>query len=221
MNKNKGFTLVELLCVCSIMVVLSALVIPAMQTPSGTLLFTSAARLSTMLESARQTAILKRQPVAVAMLPADSSSVQRFTALQYSGSNSWIQIARWTALPTGVLADSPADTDSSGNMLNAFAPTNSPVVSSTLPGLVYAGTTYKPGATATSYGYVIFLPDGSLYQNNGLPKIPCITRVVEGTTNGAGGIKFYTGARNTAGGPANYCDIVLNNTTGQVKLVRP
>jgi len=224
MNRQKAFTLVELLAVTSIMVVVSALVIPALQTTKAALLFTSAARVSTMLDSARQTAIVTRQPVAVAMLPADANSVQHFAALKYSGTGSWTQISAWTSLPPGVLAAGGASTptDSSGDVLNAFQPADSPKVSSALPTLSYTGSNYLPGSTAftgsTYYGYVIFLPDGSLYQDStGHPVIPCIVRFVQGITDGNRGIKAYT----NAGGAANYCDIVLNDATGQVKLVRP
>jgi len=227
MNRRKAFTLVELLAVTSIMVVVSALVIPALQTTKAALLFTSAARVSTMLDSARQTAIMTRQPVAVAMLPADANSVQRFAALKYSGSGSWTQISSWTSLPSGVLAAGGASTptDSSGDVLNAFQPADSPKVSYALPSLSYGGTNYHPGSAtstgSTYYGDVIFLPDGSLYQDQASPVshpvIPCIVRFVQGITDGNGGIKTYT----NAGGAANYCDIVLNDATGQVKLVRP
>jgi hypothetical protein len=47
-----------------------------------------------------------------------------------------------------------------------------------------------------------------------------MTRLVQGITDNNGGVKQYTGPT-SSGGAVNYCDIVVNNYTGQVKTVRP
>ena len=227
MNTRKGFTLIELLSVISIMTVVMALTIPALHSSNASLLSTSGARLSGLLEASRQTAILTRQPVAVAMLPADTNSVQRFAALGYSGTSgtgSWKQISKWDSFSPGILADAGDNMDGWGNTLNAFQPSNSPAVSTALPNLVYSGKTYKPSveSAGSGYGYVIFLPDGSLFQDStGHPTVPCIVRIVQGTADGKGGINGYTGIKNASGKPVNYFDIVMNDATGQVKVVRP
>jgi len=221
MNAKKGFTLIELLCVVAIMVLLMALVIPAVQGTGASTLTTSGARLSSFFESARQTAILARQPVAVAMLPADSNSVQRFTALGYSGSSSWTQISKWNSFPPGILAASGTEYyGATYSFQDAFAPGNSPTLLYPLPSLSYSGATYQPNST---YGYIVFLADGSLFQDgNGHPPIPCMLRLAQGITNGNGGVQRYTGPANpTNGGPANFCDIIVDNATGQVKIMRP
>jgi prepilin-type N-terminal cleavage/methylation domain-containing protein len=218
-TSSAAFTLVELLAVISIMALLSVVTIPALRSSEAAQISTSSAQISNLMDASREAAIVSGQPVAVAMLSADSNSVQRFTALQYvPATTSWKRISKWESLPTGILAYS--GTDSSGNPVNAFQPQNSPSVGSAMPGLVYSGKTYQP---KDGYGYVIFLPDGSLYQNpndkGGTFSIPCILRVVQGTSSATG--ITYKGPKDGNGNPVNYVDLVLNEATGQTKIVRP
>jgi Tfp pilus assembly protein FimT len=206
MKANQAFTLVELLCTIAVMILLSAFVVPALQGSRAALVSTSSARLASLLESARTTAIQERQPVAVAMLSGSSGA--RFVALKYvpSGSGTaaggWKQISKWESLPEGVIATGGAD--GFGNQINAFLPSSSPQMLTALPSLVYSGTTYYAG---DSYGYVVFLPDGSLYQADGLPSIPCILRIAE--------------RKNSSGSSSDFCDIVVNEAAGTVKIVHP
>ncbi|XHR29825.1 MAG: Tfp pilus assembly protein FimT/FimU [Chthoniobacteraceae bacterium] len=222
MNTQKAFTLVELLCVVSLFGILAALTMPALQGSKAPQLSTSGARLSGLMEASRQTAIVTRQPVVVAMLVANTQTPQRFTTLQWVPSTSgdtgnWKQISKWEALPSGLLAD---DTDSDGNPLEVFQPAKSPQLASSrqLPDLVYGGADYKPGVSG-GYGYIIFLPDGSLYQDDSSPSLPWVLRIVEASKTASGNIA-YQGARNSVGRPANFFEIVLN-ATGQPKIVRP
>jgi hypothetical protein len=102
---------------------------------------------------------------------------------------------------------------------NAFLPSNSPTLSVPLPLLTKGTTTYSP-KNATGYGYIVFLPSGSLYQDASLSNAqPGVFRLVEGVFTSAGA--QYTGTRGGSGDPANYFEIVINECTGQVKTFRP
>jgi len=223
MNTQKAFTLVELLCVIAIVILLSALTIPALQRSGSTLIATSGAGLASLMESSRATAIATGRPVAVAMLTVTTDLPQRFTTLAMGADGTWKQNTKWDALPAGIVTDSNALCTGTGGAIvsgtitnAAFQATNSPPTQATmgtLPTLEYAGTSYGPGV---GYGYVIFRPDGSLYKAGGFPPFPCVLRIVEGTK--APTSTRYKGGKTVA---TNYLDIVLIPTTGQVKVVRP
>jgi prepilin-type N-terminal cleavage/methylation domain-containing protein len=219
---RRGFSLVETLVVITIIGVLASLCGLAMQgVSSAARLSTGGSQIADLLDQARERAILNQSPVAVVLLGAGATANHVFTALSYSASTAtWVQSTKWQNLPSGIIANPNANsTDGSGNPMTAFLPSNSPLVSPALPPLTYLGTTYSAGAATSGYGYIIFLSDGSLYQDsNGFPSLPCVLQLIEGINQSSG--TQYTGNQNTSGKPADYFEILVNNT-GRVKILRP
>ncbi|MFA7345529.1 MAG: prepilin-type N-terminal cleavage/methylation domain-containing protein, partial [Terrimicrobiaceae bacterium] len=171
---SMGFSLVELLVVISLIVLLASLAGLSLR-GGGAQLSTAGAHIATLMEQARETAILKRQPTALIMLADGGDVASRvFAVLGYvpdaTGAGTWERLSRWEKLSEGVLADEGSD--SGGNPLHALMPANSPVVAPALPTLHYAGGSFAP---QSKYGYVVFMPDGSLYQDaSGVPNSPFV-----------------------------------------------
>lgn len=206
-----GFTIVELLTVVAIMSILVSLGMVSLRGISGgSNLATSGSKLAGLLESARAESILKRQPVAVVMLLSGSDGARRaFAALEYVPADapatpSWKQVSRWETLPDGVIADTQPP--AAGALASVFSTDTSVTVTPTLPALKYRGTSFNPGS---GYGYVIFMPDGSIYQASQ----SCALSLIPGFWNGSDVQRAGTGN--------NYLQIVVNDATGRVKVVRP
>ena len=216
-KKSAAFSLIELLVVIGLIALLASMV-AFLTNGGGAKLSTAGVQVAGLMDQAREVAILKRQPTALVML-ADGNEAQRvFSVLGYvpaaTGPGSWEHLSGWEKLPAGVLAD--VGVDSEGNPLQALKPSNSPVVNPTLPTLSYAGASYAPG---TEYGYVVFLPDGGVYQDSsGAPATPLVLRLVEAVREG--GSVRYTSAQ-VAGRSANFFEITLNQATGLAKITRP
>ena len=218
LNRPAAFTLVELLTVIAIIVLLVSMA-GAMFRGGGASLPSAAATLAGLIDQTREMAILKRQPTALAMLgPGSDAAARVFFALEYERETAtWRQISRWETLPAGVVADTGKD--STGTPLQAFFPAYSPKVDPALPGVTYQGKRFSP-RDAAGYGYVVFLPDGSLYQDSsGTLPASCVLRLVEGVYE-KGAIR-RTGASAADGSSANYVEIALNRMTGQAKVSRP
>lgn len=224
MNRQTGFSLIELLVVISLIATLSSLTAFSLKGNSGAVkLSTGGWQLASLIDSARETAILRQKPVAIVLLASGDEVANRvFTVLGYvppasSGeAGQWKQISRWETLPQGVLADTGFD--SSGNALIAFTSSGSVTLNTytTLPSLTYQGLSY---AAKDQYGYIIFMPDGSLYQDaSGALPSPCVLRLVEGVRQGVE--TRHTGQKNEDGNAANYFEIVFIQATGRTKIIR-
>ncbi len=212
-KKLAAFSLVELLVVIALISLLASLGGMSLK-GGGASLSTAGVHIAGLMEQAREAAILKRQPTALIMLTDGDDVANRvFAVLGYApaatGAGTWARLSRWEKLPQGVLADE-------GNGLEAFLPAKSPVVDPALPALSYSGKNF---AARSGYGYVVFMPDGSLYQDSAgsLPN-PFVVRLVEGIRE-QGALK-YTSAQQ-AGRSVNYFEIALNQATGLVKITRP
>jgi len=171
---------------------------------------TSGARIAGFLESAREEAILRRQPVAVALLTSGGDARKTFVALQYvpatdNSTKTWKQISKWEQLPQGVIVDKPT-ASGDDNLANAFSSDTSATVDPVLPTLTYHGA---PFTRASDYQYVIFMPDGSLFQ----AAKSCSFSLVEGIWNGSD--------IQRVGNTINSLQIVINDATGRVKVIRP
>jgi len=215
--RGGGFSLLELLTVIAIISILTGVSAISLRGISGgSHLLTGGAQIANFLESAREMAILKKAPVAVALLANGEDVGGRvFTALEYlPDANQWARVSKWESLPNGVLAYM-----TNNDACNAFSPTNSPTLSVPLPPLTKGTNTYSP-QNASGYGYIVFLPNGSLYQDASLSSAqPSVFRLVEGVSTSSGA--QYTGAKGADDKPVNYFEIVINECTGRVKTVRP
>lgn len=211
MKSRHGFTLLELLMVVAIIGMLLSLGMVSVRGISGSSnIATSGARVAGLLESAREEAILKRQPVAMVLLTSGDDARKTFVALEYvsatdTSAAAWKQASRWEPLPSGVVVEKPSPTGNT-NLANAFSSDTSATVDPALPTLKYRGASYSP---ASQYDYLIFMPDGSLYQASK----GCSLSLVEGVWNGS--------AIQRVGNAANSLQIVINDATGRVKVVRP
>lgn len=201
-----GFSVVELLTVLAVIGILIGLGLVSLNA------HTRAARLSAagthcanLFESARDTAILRRTPVAVAIFPASPRAPAALTALEYqSSSQTWARISKWEKLPFGVVFDPTMSTG-----VNSALGENSQEVTPALSPMEYAGATYASGGS-DGYAYLVFLPSGALLQQHSHPGL---LRLVEGV--GEGGPILRTGS------PENFVDLVINPWTGRLKIVRP
>lgn len=220
-DREAGFSLIELLVVVSVISLLTAVTGICLKSVGGSARVSTAGnRVSSLIEAARENAIVKKRPTAVVLLVPNTDIANRvFTVLEYqpptgmTGTGTWKQIFKWEVLPVGVVVDSARD--ESGMISTNFLPPNSPTVSPFSP-VSYQGKNYSPNI-AQGCAYFVFLEDGRILKDDaGNPPSPVKLRLVEGIMNGSGVIQ-----RTAAGATANYYDIIVNDATGRTKVVRP
>ena len=202
----RGFSLVEILAVITLIGILVGIgSVSMMGYAKASRLATASLQCANLLESARDTAILRKNPVAVAMFPADSEAPAALTAFEYQAfSHTWQRISGWEKLPTGIVFDPDFNSDA-----NSALAKNSPTVSPPLPAMDHAGTSYSPGGP-NGYAFLVFLPSGVLLQQHSHPGL----------------LRFVAGFRENqsihrTGPPGHFVDLVIIPSTGRIKIVQP
>lgn len=151
-----------------------------------------------LFESARENAILKRQPTAIVMLTKNENARRVFSVVEHDPAGSWKQVSRWEVFPDGVAVDSA---QGRSELPVAFSAAASPTVSPQLPAMTFRGSSYAP---KSDYAYLIFMPDGSLYQSSN-----CSVTLLEGEVSG--------GVVQKKGNGLNFFEILINDATGRVR----
>ena len=220
MNKKvslqKGFTMVELLVVMSIVAILTSLSVLGLKSIMGDTGLTGAGnQMSQFFTFARQEAISKNTLVAVVVLTTPnvgSAQYRTFSAWELAlpangtapTSSNWVQASKWVTLPAGIVVDvSTAIDPNLATTASSFALSATPVTSpAALPSMNYLGQNVNP---ATDCAAQVFTPSGRL--NSSSPNL-CMLTLVERNPN-------------PASLPANYVTYIFNPATGETKVVRP
>jgi prepilin-type N-terminal cleavage/methylation domain-containing protein len=220
MNKNRlrqrGFSLMELLLVISIIAVMTSLSVVGMKSLVGDRGLTGAGnQMSAILAFARQEAISKNTDVAVVILTSTNANAGQYRTLSVwefvtpadgstPTSSNWIQASKWQTLPTGIVIDSSSTIDANlGPTATASSfVLQSSTVSPALPTMSYLGGSVNP---ATDCAVQVFLPSGRLISS--APN-PCTLTLVEGSSH-------------PAALPSNYVTYYFSTATGETKVVRP
>lgn len=201
-SNSRAFSLVELLVTVAILGLLLSVGASSITGSQGSRkIASSGSRLMSLFEAARENAILKRQPTAIVMLMKSENARRVFSALEYDPAGSWKQISRWEVFPNGVAVDSA---QGRSELPVAFSPSSSPTVSPPLPSVTFGGVSYAP---KTDYAYLIFMPDGSLYQSGN-----CSVTLLEGEVSNGQVLKKGEGL--------NFFEILINDVTGRVRASR-
>jgi len=197
---------VELLVVIALIAVIIGIGSTSFGGHSGATRLTGAAvQCANLLESARDAAILRKNPVAVAIFPPASGERAALTVFEYQPlTQAWARVWQWERLPAGVVMDTHYNPAA-----NSAVAGNAPELSPALPVTDRDGQSYAPGQ-AGGYAYLVFLPTGALLQPHSRPGR---LRLVEGVAE-AGQVR-------RTGPSEQFVDLVVNASTGRLKLVKP
>jgi prepilin-type N-terminal cleavage/methylation domain-containing protein len=227
LRHSKGFTLIELLTVVGIIVLITALTVPALRglgDASG--LRGAGTQFENLALAARQNSISNGVLTALAILTDTSSAnisaaYRTFMVLQIAphadgsalATSDWKLISKWETLGTGFIVDDGSDANGISESTFLQSPSIPPGSSAPppLPVLNYKAAQFAPG---TGYAYQIFTPEGRFYSDSqGHPPFPCGIRITEG---------YYAGSSPTYTDQAkDYYKFIFNDATGQIKIIRP
>jgi prepilin-type N-terminal cleavage/methylation domain-containing protein len=216
----RGFSLLELLVVLTIMGLLASLGVLALKPLTSSQNLNSAGdKVAGLLAFAREEAIAKNTMTAVVLVTSPTQSTASYRtfsvwelALPATGgaptSANWFQATKWQSLPFGTTLDSGSPSS------NNFA--TSMTVTPALPATItYLGTPLSTTGSAVAVQY--FLPSGQLdwSSSNNLT-----IQLVEGYYNGTSTVYTHVSPTNSTL-PADYIQYVLIPATGEAKVVRP
>ncbi len=213
-----GFTLLELIIVMVMIVIMTALVAPAVTSLGrSTGLVTGGNTVTNLIGYARQVAVGKNTMTALVVLARQGveADYRAITVLEYNPIGGWTQITEWKTLPTGIIFD-PNSQNSTflENFPDPFpflamaSQTNPPVTFKSAD-----GKTLEKIKNPDGYAARIFLPTGGLRN----PEDPAQLRLIEGFLQNGQIVR----TRRHGADSSNFYEIAIIGATGATKVTRP
>ncbi|HSJ00841.1 MAG: Tfp pilus assembly protein FimT/FimU [Verrucomicrobium sp.] len=221
---SRGYTLVEMLAVISVLAVLSGLSIPAMQSPTGAAaLSTSAREVSNLISLARSEAIARHTVIRFAISSQAKDGTD--TGLRkaslwewHDESQQFVQLTAWQQLPNGVAFDPNLDDSATGANYNknaAYAQADGASVRGYYL-MSNSGSSAQFADADNIIRYFEFLPSGTVrIDSTVVPARNVVLSLVQGTTDTAGKLTYLTET------PSNWAQVNVDTLTGRVRLYRP
>ncbi len=214
----RAFSLSELIVVMAVVVILTALVIPAVSNfGRSTNLVTGGNMVMNLAAYARQIAITKGTLTALVLLGAQGTAddYRAFTVLEYHPVTGWSQATEWKKLPVGIVVDRSGETDKKDIENGTFlkdSPTSF-LAATAQPQPLVPPVRYE-GVQVKKFAGRIFTASGALLN----PGAPAQFRLVEGFIQNGQTIYTRPAVKNT---PANHYSIALLGATGLARVDRP
>lgn len=190
-NRNRGFSLSELLTIMAIISILAGLGVSTVKTGAASALRQSGNVIADIAQLARQNALTHNAPTALLIVrntPDPAVKDKAITLVEMGADQKWRQIDRWTVLPGAIIVD---PTVSASSNLNPLPTPQGP------ESLHLRGKDVDPATDCDAY---LFYPDGRLASPSATPiKLS---------------IKATTGLQDAA------YELVFNGTTGTYKVLR-
>jgi prepilin-type N-terminal cleavage/methylation domain-containing protein len=213
-NRSRGFSLVEMLVVLTIMGILSALTVSSISSLRSTVLSATGNQLVDVFAMARQNSLTKNGFTAVVVRAQGTGACSAYCLLQLVRQDdgtfgSWTELSPWRYLPAGVVFENNQTT------IDTFMLT-APALPSPLPtSYLFQGSPID----LTAAGTVVqcYQPDGTLI--NTLSNGHALQlRLIEGKADTTGSVT-YSGAT-VAGAQVSYYDLFFIANTGITKIGR-